>query len=348
MLRGRCNHEHEVSTMIDGLRVLTLGCHLMAVNLASCGPLLCVWLDWRGAHCRRSSRDSGGHGVEILERTTQRLATASLIGLLVGMLLGAANAGWLYAAHRSDYLAAATRLRTRFEWGGAELLFSILLLALYRVWFRANSRYQGWQRWCHPLLAVTAATNLLYHFPPLFSVLAELATHNEREVLSSVEFRSWLVRPQIVAKTAHVWGASLSVAGIALSYLVSSRLWIKEGGEELCISIRAWGARWCLLGTIAQIPTGLWLLSQLSPIQQHAALGTDPWATAFLSVSVMATFLGMNWMAQAALGRPTHRDVVRILLLVSAIILLMTATLVRLYQSSAPVPSTDTHAGQYH
>lgn len=340
--------------MAFGLRIVTLGCHLLCMNLASAGPLLCVWLEWlavqRSANIKlaRNAPRPSVCSSDLLNRTSHRLALASLIGLQVGVLLGVAATYWLYYFHRVDYLQAALRLRPRLWWGVAEIAFSLGLLLIYAAWFRYGKRNHRWQRIMHRLVAIAAATNLLYHFPPLFSVLSELAQTDGNTVLTSSDYRTWLLQPLIWAKTTHVWGASFAVAGIVLSYLVpayserettptpdtSAHVNPGSGFSTLkpdpTADVRALGACWCLGGTVAQVLTGTWIIVQLAPAQQYAVLGTDVAASALLGCSIFATFLALNWMSQAAFGRPSRKNICWIIGTVSMIVFLMSAALLRL------------------
>lgn len=340
--------------MVFGFRIMTLGCHLLCMNLASAGPLLCVWLEWLAV--RRSLRDTGDHSTlivsrsssDILQRTAHRLALSSLIGLQMGVLLGVAATYWLYYFRRDDYLQAALRLRPRLWWGVAEIAFSLVFLLIYVAWFRYGKRQLRTHRVVHRLLAIAAATNLLYHFPPLFSVLAELAQTDDQTLLTSSDYRAWLVQPLIWAKTTHVWGASVAVAGIVLSYLVPANAISTKKSEpanatdadlESNLStvrpdspsdLRALGACWCLGGTVAQIVTGIWIIVQLPPAQQFAVLGTDVAASTLSCCSILATFIALNWMSQAAFGRPSRKNIGWILGIVVMIVFLMSAVLLLL------------------
>ena len=57
------------------LVAVILAAHLLCVDIASAGPLVCIWLDWRGRR-DATARDAG-----------RWLAKTSLAGLIVGGLL---------------------------------------------------------------------------------------------------------------------------------------------------------------------------------------------------------------------------------------------------------------------
>src|SRR5438445_295799 len=140
---------------------ILLAAHLLCVNVASGGPLLGAWLDWRGTR-----------GDEPAATGAVYLARASLIALIAGAALGLLI-GWLKwdADYRSLWLGP---LSYKLIGAVIEALFSLALMLGWWLWLPGKSGGSTTAVTIRSLLAALAATNLLYHFPLLFSVAANL------------------------------------------------------------------------------------------------------------------------------------------------------------------------------
>ena len=70
-------------------------------------------------------------------------------------------------------------------------------------------------------LAVLAATDLMYHFPPLFAMLNLLTNRIELsgQTLTSTLYRTLLVDPEVMAMVVHVWLAAVALTGVAVMRL---------------------------------------------------------------------------------------------------------------------------------
>src|SRR5262245_54273025 len=143
------------------LLIILLSAHLLCVNVASGGPVVAAWLDWRGAK-----------GDDAATKAAKYLASASIVGMLAGAGLGLLL-GWLKwnAAYRALWLGP---LSYKLHWAGVEAIFSLIMLGGW--WWWLPDRAGGSGRWLAARIAAAllAATNLLYHFPMLFSVAAHL------------------------------------------------------------------------------------------------------------------------------------------------------------------------------
>ena len=127
-----------------------LAFHLLALNLASVGPLLCIWLRRRGA----SDATDGA----IRDRVGQRLAWMSLGGLVAGSLAGVVP----MLQSGSEFYASLSRFPARTYWSaGGELLFALVCLWAYAAMWRRLADRPVW----HGTLAVLGTTTLLYPFP---------------------------------------------------------------------------------------------------------------------------------------------------------------------------------------
>lgn len=307
------------------LRTLTLAAHLLCVNLAAAGPLICIWLDCMGRRRQHS---------DLWATAVTKMALASLLALQAGVVFGLLSAGWLYHQQNTAYLDAFLRVQSRALWGVAEIAFSLVCLLTYFAWARYGRREARWQRVVHRTLAVATATNLLYHFPPLFAILSELAQLPDQPgKVSSADFRDWLMEPLVIAKSLHVWGASLAVAGIFCA-VVAPRF-PEEQYKNGLNPIRSGGICWCLLATTTQLFSGMGIIMYLPNTAQFQLTGGSLGDTALLVVSVLLTFRLMQQSVSPAFGRATSREANLLMGHVVLVVVLMTGTLLQI-QTRAP------------
>ena len=278
---------------------LLLSAHLLAMNVASAGPLAGAILAWRG-HRNRAGR-------------AFRL---SLYCLVVGAILGA-----LIVASPGDGLRRALRRfpADAYWFAGIELLFSAACMAALLVVVRRPAR----RRWLIAALAIATATNLLYHFPPLMTVLGELAADASwarEEMMNREALLPLFSRPEVLALWAHFGLASVSVACVAA-------MWPRdEDVSNLTESSTRQLAAIALAASALQLPVGLWLLSTTGAREREAILGSDALASLCFAAGVLAAFWLLQTLLAVALGE--GRDaVIRASLLLVAITVLMTATL---------------------
>jgi hypothetical protein len=288
---------------------LLLAAHLLAMNVASAGPLVGTWLLWR------VDRDAGtGAG------SSSRILWLSLRLLIVGSLLG----GCLLLLPNASLRAALGRFPAEAYWfAGLELIFSagcILALIIGGAWFAERRRLAA-------VIALLSATNLLYHFPPLMAVLGELAADPrwaaDEQIDRAALLRLW-ARPEILALWAHFVLASLAVAPIAALWPSPRRDSEARLNDSPAI-VRRLGA-WALAATLLQIPVGLWLLAASDAAARDSMLGENLWASACFAGGVLAALWLLQTLTAIVLGdkRSAVRRAGLLLVLVTT---LMSATL---------------------
>ncbi len=87
------------------------------------------------------------------------------------------------------------------------------------------------------------------------------------------------------------------------------------------------GGRIALASTLLQIPLGIWALTTLPSPQQDRVLGGNATCTLLLGSSVLASFALLHQLAMLALGDARRNRLIATTILMTGIILLMTATL---------------------
>ncbi len=302
--------------MVEASIVVVLSLHLACVHIASAGPVIGAWLSWQ----------EGRHGATA-GHAGRWLVQVSLLAFLLGALSGAA-VGWLLVEHYDrDYLAAAQRLPSKLWWGGGELAFYAMCLVLCLVWWKWGSAERAWQRAGRALILLAAGTNLLYHFPPLFTVIQQVAAADDSDsgTIDPAEFRTLAFRREVLSATLHFWGASFVVTGVAM---MTFGMRSSANAEQNKRVVR-WGAGIGLAATAVQLPLGVWVLVESPPAVQQSLLGQDVVATTMLVGSIVAAVALMHQLAAAVLGHAERKVVVRTLLLTSLIVLMMTGTLHR-------------------
>jgi hypothetical protein len=278
-----------------------LAAHLLAMNIASAGPLAALWLV-RGRHDEKAACRQMAAGV----------AWLSLQALVVGALLG----GLVVMAPSEGLRAALHRFPASAYWFGlAELIFSAACIA--GVWRGVEKQ---WPFWAIALLVLASASNLLYHFPPWMAVIGELAADPRWASGDVLDRRALLAlwkRPEIAATWLHFVLASLAAASIAA-------MWIRRHDDDEA-AFRGLGL-WALLTTACQVPAGVWMVITRNASVRDALLGGQLLATALFAAGVLAA-LGLLQVLLAVVLGEGEWAVRRAGWLLLFVTLLMTATL---------------------
>ena len=149
--------------MLELIVTLLLAFHLLAMNLASAGPLALFWIPAPAGPLAAPESPA--------QAAQRRMLRWSLGAFVLGMVSGVLQ----WQLFPGEGLTEALRrfpLRA-LSFAGIELLFSLVcLLTLARDGPILRAR-PGLKK----LLAVFAATNLLYHFPPLMAIIGQLAAN---------------------------------------------------------------------------------------------------------------------------------------------------------------------------
>jgi hypothetical protein len=297
-----------------------LAAHLLLVDVATAGPLACIWIEWR-------ARRRGDPSADALAK---RLAVVSLGALVVGGLLGGVLLGVRYGADDRAYLAALAAVpRERIWFGLLELLFSFSCLALYvGLWDRLRK-----SRVLHRLLALAGASNSLIHLPAFFTVVAVLSTRGQRagEVLDRPAYRQMLLDGEVMSRVAHVWLAAAAVTGIVVAVL-ATQAQVPHMPRESRDRLRQQGAWLALAATLIQFPVGVWVTLQMPAAARRPMLGDDWQATGLFLAALLISVLLLHQLWSIAIGESGASRVAHALAAVSLLVLLMVGTRVRLAQ----------------
>ena len=294
--------------------ILLLTMHLICVNVAAGGPMICLWLERRE-----------GRGDALAGRLGRYLASTSWKALLAGAGLGVCIG---FVVWTPEFSAALGRLKSKVLFGVLEVVFSWVLMLVHGwLWKRApdcSGKARFWRCW----LPFLAGTNLLYHFPVFFAIVSKVAggAVEGDEAISSADFRSLVADGEILAKMLHFWLASFAVcAMVMIGYgLRLERLQETENARR----VMRWAGVWGLNATALQVPVGIWLMLELPAATMQRLLGGGWLPAGLMGASIGLTLSLLGDLAALAFGNASERkQKIRPMISMAAIVLAMTAVL---------------------
>ena len=312
-------HWGGVFSRVGGFVELTLisvvAAHLLAVNMAGAGPLVLSWLDWIGHRRQRPE----------LQQAAVRLGWWSIAAAVIGVALGVGALAelffWPPRAHAEYRWVIRNQVPVARWWFVvAELVFYFAcMFGCVLAWRRFDRR-----SWVRRLLALAAGTNLLYHFPALFTVIAILFEQRDMAygTLDHHTYLQVLLTGNALARVVHALLASFAVTGLALSWVgalrTQSELPDANGVAQL-------GGKIALGASLLQLPVGVWVLLALPEAQSQRIMSTG---TAILfGIAVVTALWLMHQLAMIALGDVSRRRLIMATLMMALVVVLMTATL---------------------
>jgi hypothetical protein len=250
------------------------------------------------------------------------MAAGSLLCLLAGGVLGVAL-GMLEwdGQYQNVWL---DQLWRKVFFGVLEFLFSGTLLLAYWLW-RKREQSPKWLAAARSFLLFVAATNLLYHFPPLFfngQRLLDTGLYDGE--VSSAEFRRLLLSGGTPALTVHVVLASIAVAGLALSHLALR--WGRTGRSDDAQWVAVAGARWALGATLVQLPVGLWVLISLPTSMQNELVGNNTLGIVVFASGLVAALWLTRELVTISIGEWQRTGIIRAMVAMLLTVTLMTAS----------------------
>jgi hypothetical protein len=244
-----------------------------------------------------------------------------LIGVVFGLVIG-----WL--KWDAEYARVLEHFSSRIHWGIVEFVFSLVLMAVYAAWLSARPSAGIVVLSVRSLLALLAATNLLYHFPPLFTLIANVSAGRiESQTVDSAMFRRLIATSEVFALTTHFFIASFAITGTLLIAFV----W-RRPHEESNQRVAVWGARIALGSTLLQIPIGLWLFMSLPARNYQRLMGGELPGSILFVLSMLAALSLLHYLSAISFGERSPRVMLRAILLMLLVVVAMTGVLQRLNQ----------------
>ena len=304
--------------MLEALTTILLALHLLAMNVASAGPLVCVWLGWR-------QQKFGELGSQL----GQKLAWYCVLAFLAGMITG----GLMLLTIPSNNLWPALRRfpGSAYWFAGAELIFSLVcMVSLAGAWNILS-------RWWLAVLAFASASNLLYHFPPLMAVIGQLAANAQwtaEPIVDRPILLKFMANGEVLALSFHFGMSSLAVAALVVLDIISRKS-VEEISHE-SQSIARGAATVALSASLLQVPIGIWLLTSLPATSRTALMGNNIWASLAFMAALVATIKLLQLLVMVVLGETDKKNLRQVVSLACAVVLLMTMSL-RLSRPTAPL-----------
>ncbi|MEK6235705.1 MAG: hypothetical protein N2C14_13435 [Planctomycetales bacterium] len=304
------------------LNILTFSLHLLTVYVVSAGPFVCIWLEWR----------ESARGDELAGEIGRRLGRHVLIALAVGIALGFLSLLMVCQLYPRPYLDALMSVPSRGTWLGmperlwstaAEILVFVITMWLYLLtwdlWRGQKGSRRVWGRLINRGLGLFSATNVFYHLPVLFAVVALLGTQPDLRA-NPGSFRELMLRPEIVARVLHGWLAAFAVTGGFLIVLA----W--RTNSPKASRATSWGARIALGATVLQLPSGFYLLTQIPHAAREQLLGASWLCAGLFGLSILTALGLLHLLAAVAFGETEGNEARNALLALVAVVALMAST----------------------
>lgn len=240
-----------------------------------------------------------------------------VIGAILGVMIGLISS----ATGDTRLANVLPMFRYKIGWGLIELLFSAVWMFVYWAWLRFRPPVNSIARFFHAALPILSATNLLYHFPTLLTVMSKSA-RGDLELTGPVNatvFRQLAFRPEVMAHSVHFWLASVAVSGVFCFWLARDL----NKRDEVWMT----GARFALAATVLQFASGIWLLFATPAQSQSRIIGGEALPSLLFLASLFCAFYLLQNLATLALGEVHAKLPKRCAILLGATILLMTGTL---------------------
>ena len=304
------------------VKSILLAVHLVLVNLAAIGPLFCIGLLWRDAVAA--------------QRTARWLARRACLSLLVGMLLGGLLMGlYSFGGAALDgtrfYKALLQIPHDRLWWSVAELAFYYLCMLPVVFFWQPLLRW----RWLLTLLFFLAATNLIYHFTPMFVLVGQLQGSPDSTPLTNSELLSLYFSPPVLARVVHHLLAGFAIVPTVL--LLRTAAQAHHAGtkaeKDAFDALARRAGLWILGVTLLEIPSGIWFLFQLPEFAQDRLLGGNALATSWFVAALLTVLLLLYKTGAVVMGETARRDARQVAALLFAVILMMTGLLAFLLPS---------------
>lgn len=314
-MAGEGSNIQERFPLLDTLLVLVLAAHLLAANLAGAAPLVCIWLDIR--ETRRGDLVAGELGRYLIRQ--------SILWLTAGLALGGSTLALVWAAQWEPFYETAGRIpAARFWWALPELAFYFYCVAMYLRWWTGSGTSPTWQVVMRRLLGVLAATNLLYHFPLLFTVIGVYSTRLAVDP-GMLNFRRAMLDPEVLSQFAHHVLASFAIVGVAIMGF-SLRLGRKGRPAGEVQRVATWGGRVALVPTVLQLIVGMLVLLALPERARDGLLGGDQVGTVLFGLSIVAAIVLMHRLASIAAGDVERKNLIGSMALLVLIVVAMVGT----------------------
>lgn len=288
--------------------VAVLAGHLYLVAVSATGPILVAWCDFF-----RSPGD------ETANRGARWLSMISWLFLIVGSLIGVLSGVLVWS---DEFRQVLGRLHSKIHWGGAELCFSVALSGIVAFWWRRNPGATGMRRRLRGFLGLLSGTNLLYHFSLLFFVMKSPDVVGGEGPINAALFREYMSQGLVLSKTVHFVMVAFILVG--MTWIAAGATWLRYNKDDQVASrLAIWGGRVALVPAVLQLLVGIWVVTQMAPLQMKAIMGADAKTTAAFVLSFLLSMWLMHLLAKIALGKANRRKMHMSIIVTMVILMLM-------------------------
>lgn len=280
--------------MLQATLVILTALHLLAMATASALPFLISVLPG-------SREDSSPQRASSLRSGLARqMIGHGIVALTVGVILGGIAGVIFWREFPHTFSSAMPRIPPRKFWfAGGEIVFSLACLALAHWMLRGAARGENSKatRWTVLVLCLLSSTNLLYHFPLLFSAIAVLSIQGD-VIADPILFPGFFFRPDVFWRATHFVIAAFSLAGVHLAWAAHSRSRLPLGDETILSlkKVETSAVIVSLVGVVAQFLTGIYLATLLPAEARDRLLGEDLWSVACLAGAIIASAAVLHFL----------------------------------------------------
>lgn len=272
--------------LLQVLLVFTFILHILAMNLLAGGTtILAISL--------RKGKNSAFHA-----ELAARLSKALPVTMSLTITLGVAPLLFVQVLYGQAFYTASVLMA--WPWLSVVALVLLAYYGLYLVQFRPD--WLG--RWVTPIAWVSAIFILLVGLLYTHNATLKLAPDKWASLYSASAaglHLNWS-EPTLIPRYLHFMVAAFAIAGLGIALL---GVQAKSRGETWGQEAVAYGARWFLGATLAQIAVGLWFLFSLPPNLMRNFLGGNVWNTILLWGGVVLAVIALLLVNRYLLGAVT-------------------------------------------
>ena len=291
------------------------------MNVASAAPLFAIWI---GCCHRRWALPETQQNGEV-----QLVAWRGVQMLLWGIVLGIGLATVVWLRGDRALFQVLPFFHHKLFWAVWELAFYFPCVALLVKLHAKSFRGAGVLRLSFAFLA---SSNLLYHFPTLFSVMSHVAArpNSLQEPVGPSEFRTLMMQGHVASMSVHFAFASLTVMAVEVLCRFTRESSDASINADHGAKMARRAAGVALAATALQVPVGVWLMFRMDPSAQQQLMGGNLLSTTLMGMSVLATFGLLHLLAASVFGKPIAAFAHRSRIVLALIIAMMSGVLHRL------------------
>lgn len=280
-----------MAIVIQFVLMTVLAAHLLAANVATAGPFVCMWLQRRA-----------GRGDALAGTLAKQLAGWSVVTLLFAAVTGLMQMMLVAKVYPHVFHATVALIKpSRYYASVGELVFSLVLYGVYYAMVGPGLSSAGsGKKFIAGALALLSGLNTAWHFPTLFALLGTLSTRPEVWG-QEISVMKGLADGEVLSLSFHFLFASVAVTGLLLATLAQQVIATKGTTDDRRY-VRA-GGLLAVVPTVLQIGIGLWLLMETAEPARKMLMGRDTRATVLFLLAVVSALMLMHRLASIALGR---------------------------------------------